>query len=121
MCTDCLHSFTKLLLHIYSTYMHENINLPIVNLGARMSMSLSGNAPAVADSGVVLRAGREHIITLLAHRAVLRNCLNDSSLFPEVTFFGWLIIMSPSTPASYDKTYFLLLPMKELLRMKLCS
>ena len=78
-----------------------------------MSMSLSGNAPAVADSGVVLRAGREHIITLLAHRAVLRNCLNDSSLFPEVTCFGWLIITAPFTPASYDKTYFLLLPMKE--------
>ena len=116
MCTDCLCAFTKLLLHINSTYIHENINLPIVNLGARMSMSLSGNAPAVADSGVVLRAGREHIITLLAHRAVLRNCLNDSSLFPEVTCFGWLIIITaPSIPASYDKTYFLLLPLKELL------
>lgn len=51
-----------------------------------MSMSLSGNDQdqAAADSGVVLRAGREHVITLLAHRAVLRNCLNDSSLFPEV-------------------------------------
>jgi hypothetical protein len=47
-------------------------------------MSLSGDDKAVADRGVVLRAGREHVITLLAHRTVLRNCLNDSSLFPEV-------------------------------------
>ena len=53
-------------------------------LGERMSMSLSGNDQAVADRGVVIRAGREHIITLLDHRTVLRNCLNDSSLFPEV-------------------------------------
>eukprot|EP01035_Chromulina_nebulosa_P029911 gene29911-39701_t len=53
------------------------------NKGELMSMSLSGDDQAVADRGVVLRAGREHVITLLAHRTVLRNCLNDSSLFPE--------------------------------------